>query len=515
MDKTVKKIGIILAVVILLPAAFFTVYEINSLNESEEMLETIYTSQLDAILFTVNQYTEDVVRSYAARLNTIPAGELTSSAIRNALSESEAIFYAAAVDTFTSGNIIEVLLDTLQNIKSIRNDFSSVIKTNADKVSRLYSYSREGFQKFEPVVFNGNIHLLFVSRAGSEQRYLFGFVINPGRFVNNVLAPKLQSVAQDQFILKISRENETIYSTEADDRPPQLSRGIWLAPEYSLGILLSGTTIDELVQERFYTNIIIIALLGVILIIGVWIVFRSIKREIEFAQVKSDFVSNVSHELRTPLALISMFAETLDMGRARTEEKKKEYVKIISQETNRLSSIVNKILNFSKMEAGKRTYNIVESDINEVASKVYDTYRFHLKNNGFSSSFNPAENIPPVKIDPDAVSEALINLIDNAMKYSEDEKNVQINTGLEDDYVYLEVKDKGVGISEENQKKVFEKFFRVTSGLVHNTKGTGLGLTLVKHIIDAHKGDIELKSRRWEGSTFRLKFPLNNKTKSR
>jgi two-component system, OmpR family, phosphate regulon sensor histidine kinase PhoR len=248
-----------------------------------------------------------------------------------------------------------------------------------------------------------------------------------------------------------------------------------------------------------------------VLIAGIWIVFRNIKQEIELAQIKSDFVSNVSHELRTPLALITMFAETLDMGRVKTEEKKKEYLTIINQETNRLSRIVNKILNFSRMEAGKRTYNITESDLNEVVAGVFETYKFHLQKNGFTFRYIPGDNLPPVRIDPEAASEALINLIDNAMKYSEDVKNVSIFTGQENNYLFIEVQDKGIGISEENQKKIFDKFFRVTSGLVHNTKGTGLGLTLVKHIMDAHKGKIEVKSEPWKGSSFKLIFPINNK----
>jgi two-component system, OmpR family, phosphate regulon sensor histidine kinase PhoR len=511
MNKTVKKIGLILSLIILLPALFFIVYEINSLNENEEMLESIYTSQLDAILFTVNQYSEDVVRSYAAKINYIPSAALNSSDLSNVLKETESLVYAAAADTFPVSQIIEANLDSV----SYRTDVIDVFNSNQDLIKRLYTYLENGFQKLEPVMYNGNIHLLFLTNRGGEDIYLFDFVLRPDLFVNSVLAPKIRSVAGDQFIIKIFEDNRNIFSSSNDNSPVKVSRDIWLAPDYQMGILLQGTTIDDLVQERFTTNLIIISILAFILLAGVWIVFRNIKKEIELAQIKSDFVSNVSHELRTPLALITMFAETLDMGRVRTEEKKKEYLSIISQETNRLSRIVNKILNFSRMEAGKRKYNFIETDLNEVISGVYETYKFHLQNNGFSFRFIPADNLPPVIVDPEAVSEAVINLIDNAMKYSEDNKDVHITTGIEDGFVYVDVTDKGVGISEENQKKVFDKFFRVTSGLVHNTKGTGLGLTLVKHIIDAHKGDIDLKSKLWEGSSFILKFPLNKRNKKR
>jgi two-component system phosphate regulon sensor histidine kinase PhoR len=245
------------------------------------------------------------------------------------------------------------------------------------------------------------------------------------------------------------------------------------------------------------------------LLIGVWIVYRNIKKEVELAQIKSDFVSNVSHELRTPLSLISMFSETLEMDRVKTDEKKKEYYSIISQEANRLGKIVNSILNFSKMEAGKRQYNFVESYLNDVTENVYRSYRFHLEQKGFTFNIVKDESIPIIKIDEEAISEAIVNLVDNAVKYSDSNKEITIRTGLETNYAFIEIEDKGIGIPEKDQKKVFEKFFRVSAGNVHNVKGSGLGLSIVKHIVDAHKGEIKLSSTVGEGSKFKLMFPLS------
>ena len=257
-------------------------------------------------------------------------------------------------------------------------------------------------------------------------------------------------------------------------------------------------------------NLILIGILLLVLIAAVWFVYRSVKKELELAQAKADFVSNVSHELRTPLALISMFAETLEMDRVKTEEKKKEYYSIISHESNRLGRIVNSILNFSKMEAGKRKFNFAEEDLNEVIVQVYQNYSYHLYNKGFDFEYEPGIDIPKVKIDREAVSEAIVNLLDNAVKYSNETKFIKMVIASENDFVFIEVQDKGIGISEEDQKKVFDKFYRVSSGLVHTTKGTGLGLSLVKQIMDAHKGKIELKSKFGEGSSFKLLFPKNS-----
>jgi two-component system phosphate regulon sensor histidine kinase PhoR len=204
-----------------------------------------------------------------------------------------------------------------------------------------------------------------------------------------------------------------------------------------------------------------------------------------------------------------MFSETLEMDRVKTDEKKKEYYSIISQEANRLSKIVNSILNFSKMEAGKRQYNFVDSYLNDVAENVYRSYKFHLEQKGFTFSIVKDESIPIIKIDEEAISEAIVNLVDNAVKYSNTSKEIIIRTGMENNNAYVQVEDKGIGIPEKDQKKVFEKFFRVSSGNVHNVKGSGIGLSIVKHIVDAHKGKIELRSEVNKGSKFKLLLPLS------
>ena len=275
-----------------------------------------------------------------------------------------------------------------------------------------------------------------------------------------------------------------------------------------MGILLKGETIDELTGKRIGYNVfLLLATLAIIIIAGIF-VFRSINREIKLNQLKSDFVSNVSHELKTPLALISMFSETLEMDRIKSEEKKKEYYSIIHQETNRLSRMVSSILNFSKMEAGKREYNFSKNDINLIIQQILDTYDYHFSSKGFSCKFDK-QDLSIIKCDKEAISEAIINLIDNAIKYSSNKKMITIRTGSNNNFIYFEVEDYGIGISKEEQKKVFDKFFRASTGNIHDTKGTGLGLSIVKSIIEAHNGNIILTSTVNEGSIFRILLPIN------
>jgi two-component system phosphate regulon sensor histidine kinase PhoR len=519
MNNPIKKIALILVLVILLPAAFFTYYEINSLSESEKVIEETYSKQLDAILFSVNQYSDDVISSWRRdRMNLVLAKEASNPEQLNAKLESFlnvnkfilSIFFA---DSLQANNTSSLIFDSSLakfDIKAFLNKNSSIIK-------KLYTYERGGYNKIEPLEnesTDSRTVLVFLLDDPLKLKNICVMVIDPEKYVNNVLGVKIREIAEENFIITCSKINssELIFSTgDPVNQEIQQKKKLWLIPNYELGILLRDRTIETLVKERAATGLILILALNAILIAGVFIVFRNIKKEMELTRIKSDFVSNVSHELRTPLALISMFAETLEMGRAKTEEKKQEYYSIISKEAGRLSRIVNKILSFSKIEAGKREYRFSDVNINKLTEEIFNSYQFHLHNSGFEFSYNPGEAIPEINADGEAISEAVINLLDNAIKYSSGKKEIIITTGVEKNYVYVEVSDKGIGIREENQKKIFDKFYRVSDGLVYTTKGTGLGLTLVKHIVDAHHGEINVKSKPSEGSKFRLNFPIDKK----
>jgi two-component system phosphate regulon sensor histidine kinase PhoR len=307
--------------------------------------------------------------------------------------------------------------------------------------------------------------------------------------------------------VKEKNSNTIIFSTgETKAEELRQQKTLWLFPNYELGIRLKGTTIDELAHSRTKRNLMLIVLMDVVLLAGAWFVYRSIRREMELVKAKSDFVSNVSHELRTPLALIRMFGETLEMGRVKSDEKKQEYYSTIVKESERLTRLINNILDFSKMEAGKKQYKFQDADINAIVSSVMHTYSFHLQNEGFTPIVELANNLPLISIDAEAVTEAVINLIDNAIKYSGDEKYLRVRTRQTDSAIAVEVEDHGVGIAEEHRKKIFDTFYRVGTALVHNTKGSGLGLSLVKHIMDAHGGRVEVESAVGKGSVFRLLF---------
>jgi two-component system phosphate regulon sensor histidine kinase PhoR len=354
--------------------------------------------------------------------------------------------------------------------------------------------------------------LVFVSGRIEGGRRIVGIVIDEERFVLDVLAQKMVEAAGENFLLSVNQKNSdhVMYATgDMGQGRASQTKDLWLFSDYTVGIRLKGETIEDVVRSRFYRNLMLIGLLNVVLIAGIWVVYRTVRHETELAQLKSDFVSNVSHEIKTPLALIRMFGETLQMNRVKSEAKKQEYYDTIVQETERLTRLVNNILNFSRMEAGKKEYSFQPNDLNALVQGVLKNYNAHLEHEGFTVCMETDRQLPPLNIDSGAVSEAILNIIDNAVKYSRDKRYLRVSTGLERSSVYLDVEDHGIGIDPRQQKRIFEKFYRVSRGPTYQTRGTGLGLALVKHIMDAHHGTITLRSEEGKGSTFRLTFPIH------
>jgi signal transduction histidine kinase len=276
----------------------------------------------------------------------------------------------------------------------------------------------------------------------------------------------------------------------------------------ALGIKFQGTTVAAIGRRWFIQSLLIIGALSVLMIGGLVLTYRSVSKEVALARLKSDFVSNVSHELRTPLALIRLYAETLELGRITTQEKKDEYYRIIRKESERLTALINNILDFSRIEAGHKEYDFRETDVAELVRSTLDAYRYQIEQQGFEFEQNIDSNIPAMHVDREAIARALVNLVNNALKYSAEEKFICVKLYRTNGSLKLEVADRGIGITRREQAKIFEKFYRTGDPLVHNTRGSGLGLSLVRHITHAHGGEVEVESTPGQGSKFTVSLPL-------
>lgn len=514
--KNNKKLGIILLLAVLLPALFFSVYEIGSLNQNEKIIEEIYNDQLEVILTSVNQYSEDVARSWVFSLSNILENQtepdkVLSQFISNYASISG--FFYTRDTTLVNIHLVLKPDDQLDYWAQHRIIGQELIQ-NKEKTSKLFNYFRRGYRKIEPLgspQSKGTAYFVFVTRNFNKQPYICGMIINTTQFVSQELAPKIQALVKESFIISINDGKRNIYSSEIAAANSHIrTKKLWLLPNLNLGIIYKGKTIQQLARNRSYLNLGLIIFIDILFLIGTWYVFRSFKTELQLAKMRSDFISNVSHEIRTPLALMSVYVETLMLGRLKPE-KMNEYHKIIYQETNRLTDIVNKILNFSKIEEKRYQYNFTDINLNELVGVVVERFNYHLQNAGFEVNLKLADNVPNIKADREAIIEVLVNLMDNAIKYSNTTKYVSLETLFDKDQVLFIIKDKGVGINETQQKFIFDKFYRATETEVHNIKGSGLGLAIVKHIIEGHKGKITVQSEPEQGTTFTINFPVEQK----
>lgn len=294
-----------------------------------------------------------------------------------------------------------------------------------------------------------------------------------------------------------------------DGGEPEVERNLeGSLPGLTLGIKLPGTTLAALGQHFVHTGFLILGAISLLLTAGIIMTHRNISREMALARLKSDFVSNVSHELRTPLSLIRLYAETLEMGRLKSPDKYQEYYSIIRKESERLSALINNILDFSRIEAGRKEYDFRQTDMRELVRNTLESYRYQIEQSGFAFEEKIAEDVPPLSVDREAMARSLLNLVNNALKYSQDQKYIGVNLFRDNGSVKLEVVDHGIGIPQGEQQKIFDKFYRVGDPLVHNTKGSGLGLALVRHIVRAHGGEVSVDSVPGRGSKFTINLPV-------
>ena len=340
----------------------------------------------------------------------------------------------------------------------------------------------------------------------------------------NEFNKKVSVFIPDEFAVKISSEKEEIIfekrklevGADAEVPPSRtwdenilvFNDNFDLLPvmqNYKIKIVSKKTAIEEKVVGRLF-GIMFIGLL-VIMVIGILWTFKTVFDQIKIAKMKSDFVSNVSHELKTPLAVMLLAGEKLSLGRIRSNQEAKEYYEMIVKEGHRLKRLIENVLDFSKMAEGKKKFTFQLCKVEEVIKDVINTIEEHANSLGFRIDFK-SEKTPMVSIDKDAISQALLNLIDNAIKYSKDKKLIEINLRNEDKKIAIDVVDYGIGISENEIGYIFEKFYRAGDVLMKEAKGVGLGLAIVKYIMSAHNGDVRVKSESENGSTFTLVLPV-------
>ena len=276
------------------------------------------------------------------------------------------------------------------------------------------------------------------------------------------------------------------------------------------------TAVSSMLSRSRSIRLLMIGTFSLFILIGLGISYRAVRREFEIARIRTDFVSNVSHELRTPLATIRIMSEMLTMGAVPPGEKQQEYHSTILSETERLTRLIDNVLDFARIEQGRKKYRFHVGDVMTVVEEVQRVTQDYLASSEFELAVEAQPDLPPVRFDHDAMVQALINLVTNAVQYTDaadpEKRIILLSVYHQRGSVVLSVKDRGQGIPADERGRVFDKFQRGGDYLTRTVRGTGLGLSIVQHIAEAHGGEVRLDSKEGQGSTFYVLLPADLQT---
>ena len=380
------------------------------------------------------------------------------------------------------------------------SDFASnrIIATQAEEI-RLISYARLfGFQ--------------------SERDYYGGFFWDLDYIKEKLIPVELEKISEESGLQFQIVQDEISSNTSRNETTTSTDSLMLSFREFPLPwkLLVTQPAFNDLESSLRRENIIygtLLTVIVVLMLLGAFLIARDISREAETTRVKTEFVHNISHELKTPLTLIRLYSETLQRKEKLPEKEKQEAYEIITKESERLSHLINNVLDFSRIEMGRKEFNFKNGNLANVISDTLESYRYHLEKKGFTVTSEIASDIPDMDFDEEAISSVLVNLLSNAIKFSPKKKEVTIRLFKDGENAVLKVEDKGIGIEPKDLSKIFERFYRCEHQVVSETRGSGLGLTLVRHIVEAHGGTIGVKSVPDKGSVFTIILPISGPIK--
>ncbi len=369
-------------------------------------------------------------------------------------------------------------------------------------------------------VYGGHIYLFTATRLSSRGRsyfvvleadiaYLIAEVFPP---FFDVRSPNLYQVTDSDGGFVYGYAFTGVPSADVVELrfPETLTRWRLRVAQRNAGALASSETRQQTL------DLVLIAVAMTVIAAGLLIMVAAVRRERRASQLKSDFISNVSHELKTPLSIISMFGELLAMGRSKSPEQAVEYAEIIRRESARLSSLIDNVLDFAKIERGVLPYSFdEEQDIVDAVHRAVEICHPRLEQAKMELVVKLSDELPRTRLDSNAMVLCLTNLVDNAIKYAADGERIEIRAKVVGENIELVVQDFGPGIPHEERQSVFERFYRAKAIRLKPVRGSGIGLSLVKNIVMAHEGTIEVdcecgsgESKDAHGCTFRILLPI-------
>ncbi|HUU38330.1 MAG TPA: ATP-binding protein [Candidatus Desulfaltia sp.] len=350
-------------------------------------------------------------------------------------------------------------------------------------------------------------------RAGNASDTAWGILIDAEWLRENALRPALRDhfpSGEASWAVK-GKDGAVMLSSENPAVGPVTFRMIFASntPDWTLEFHQPPPDLVKtfLVSRHGVYSYMFLLIAG-ILVFGLILTVRAVSHELELARMKSDFVSTVSHEFKSPLTSIRQLAEMLQSGRVPSEERRQKYYDVLLEQSERLTLLTDNILSLAKIEEGRAEFAFESTDVSALLTEVVSSIQDRVSHEGFDIGLNIEGALPLIAVDRTALSQAVANLIDNAIKYSGDSRRISVSASVEEQFLAIAVQDFGVGIKKEDIPRLFERFYRGGDELTRTVKGSGLGLTLVKEIVEAHGGKVHVESEPGKGSVFSIRLPL-------
>jgi signal transduction histidine kinase len=403
--------------------------------------------------------------------------------------------------------------------------FSDFLKREAiPKIKEKLTHSREGAEvQSERLLTTRREDFCLVSYTilpnfYSNKTFYGGFCWDMNHLKKETLTKLFEDISKDSGLqFQIVDERSRNILLEKEELAPKdsltLSYRQFPLPWKLVVTQPASIGLERTARREIFFYGVLLAVIVVLMCLGAFLITRDISRESETTRLKTEFVHNISHELKTPLTLIRLYGETLQRKENLKKDERKEAYEIITKESERLSHLINNVLDFSRIEMGRKEFNFKKDSLAQIVRDTLESYRYHLEKKGFSIQKEIATDLPEMNFDGEAIASVLVNLLSNAMKFSHKIKEVTVKVFKDNGNVVLQVADKGIGISPKDTSRIFKRFFRVKNEIVSETRGSGLGLTLVKHISEAHGGRIKVDSEPGKGSVFSIILPLSGPKK--
>ncbi len=377
--------------------------------------------------------------------------------------------------------------------------------------------------RFSQIVANGSSGL--IPRIIDEQMMLIywkknradlitGCSVDMERLAERINGVLPQVLTKTRFLTVLNQNGNPIIQSGAfipqQWSKPFAAREIgWLLPRWEVVIYLADPQIITSRARLISLSILfLVVTLFVVIVVSGFVLLRSVNSEMRLAKQKTTFVTNVSHELKTPLTSIRLFAELLKERRQPDPSKQEKYLSIMLSEIERLTRLINNVLDFARMNKGTRTYSKRVYDCSELCRELMENQRIRLEHNGFKIETDYGSKPLLANIDPEAIKQAILNVISNAEKYSSLEKWIRIAVSEQGSNVNIVISDHGMGIDQSHSELIFKEFYRVDDSLTARVQGTGLGLTITHQILQDHGGDITYRKNEPAGSIFVLTIPM-------